>query len=145
MTRATGGGDGRSGITISSRRPGDISENSSAFSGRGSYRGEDILAEYKDYPRFEYREEPLARVRDRSIALLLTLLALSVLVGMASFHSFRRFPVNLHAPIELVSLLRWILRPGAESMKPPPPLGREDPRPQSGNIERTPRGASKDS
>ena len=50
---------------------------------------------------------PKARVRDRSIAPLLTLLALSALVGMAGFHSFRRFPVNLHAPIELVSLLRW--------------------------------------
>jgi Domain of unknown function (DUF3526) len=48
----------------------------------------------RGYPRFEYREEPLARVRDRSIAPLLTLLALSVLVGMAGFHSFRRFPVN---------------------------------------------------
>jgi ABC-2 type transport system permease protein len=51
-------------------------------------------AEYKDYPRFEYREEPLVHVRDRSIGPLLTLLALTVLVGMAGFHSFRRFPVN---------------------------------------------------
>jgi ABC-2 type transport system permease protein len=51
-------------------------------------------AEFEDFPRFRYREEPLAAMASRTVAPIGTLSAMAAILGVAAWRRVRRFEVT---------------------------------------------------